>query len=290
MRTEQEMMDLILTFARNDERVRAVILNGSRANPNVPRDFFQDFDIVFVVTDDAPFKQDRSWMRCFGDLMIVQVPEEMGYPVEESSTDIYVYLMQFTDGNRIDLTIHPLQRLSELGRDSLSVLLLDKDGIIEPFPPPHEGDYLPKPPTARQFADCCNEFWWVSTYVAKGLWREEITYAKAMMEVCRSQLFAILRWYIGMRTDFQVNPGKEGKYYRKYLEPERWARLLATYADADPARTWDALFAMTNLFRDTAQTVAQRFDLTYPQEEDSKVSAFLLQVRALPRTATSLDG
>ncbi|BAJ64734.1 aminoglycoside 6-adenylyltransferase [Anaerolinea thermophila] len=290
MRTEQEMMDLILTFARNDERVRAVILNGSRANPNAPRDFFQDFDIVFVVTDDAPFKQDRSWMRCFGDLMIVQVPEEMGYPVEESSTDIYVYLMQFTDGNRIDLTIHPLQRLSELGRDSLSVLLLDKDGIIEPFPPPHEGDYLPKPPTPRQFADCCNEFWWVSTYVAKGLWREEITYAKAMMEVCRAQLFAILRWYIGMRTDFQVNPGKEGKYYRKYLEPERWARLLATYADADPRRTWNALFAMADLFRDTAQVVAQRFGLTYPQEEDSKVSAFLLQVRALPRTATSLEG
>ncbi len=81
MRTEQEMMNLILDFARGDERVRAVILNGSRANPDAPRDFFQDFDIVYVVTDDAPFKQDRAWMRSFGDLMIYQVPEEMGDPV-----------------------------------------------------------------------------------------------------------------------------------------------------------------------------------------------------------------
>ncbi len=290
MRTEQEMMNLILDFSLAYERVRAVILNGSRANPNAPRDFFQDFDIVYVVTDDAPYKQDRRWMRFFGDLMIYQVPEEMGYPVEESSTEIFVFLMQFTDGNRIDLTFHPLHRLSELERDSLSVLLLDKDGVIEPFPPPHEGDYLPKPPTARQFADCCNEFWWVSTYVAKGLWREEITYAKAMLEICREQLFAMLRWYIGMRTDFKVNPGKEGKYFRKYLEPETWARLLATYADADEQHTWEALFVMTALFRDTAQAVAQRFGLTYPQPEDERVSAFLRKVRGLPHTATSLDG
>ena len=38
MRSEREMYDLILGFARADERVRGVILNGSRANPNAPRD------------------------------------------------------------------------------------------------------------------------------------------------------------------------------------------------------------------------------------------------------------
>ena len=38
MRSEREMYDLILGFARSDERVRGGILNGSRANPNAPRD------------------------------------------------------------------------------------------------------------------------------------------------------------------------------------------------------------------------------------------------------------
>ena len=33
MRSEQEMLDLILNFAKNDENIRAVLLNGSRANP-----------------------------------------------------------------------------------------------------------------------------------------------------------------------------------------------------------------------------------------------------------------
>jgi hypothetical protein len=38
MRNEKEMLDLILDFANEDERIRAVILNGSLANPNAPRD------------------------------------------------------------------------------------------------------------------------------------------------------------------------------------------------------------------------------------------------------------
>ena len=34
MRSEKEMYDLILGYANADENIRAVILNGSRANPN----------------------------------------------------------------------------------------------------------------------------------------------------------------------------------------------------------------------------------------------------------------
>lgn len=41
MRTEKEMYDLILDIAKNDERIRAIYLNGSRTNPNVPKDIFK---------------------------------------------------------------------------------------------------------------------------------------------------------------------------------------------------------------------------------------------------------
>ncbi len=40
MRSQSEMMDLILGVAKKDERIRAVYLNGSRANPNAPKDIF----------------------------------------------------------------------------------------------------------------------------------------------------------------------------------------------------------------------------------------------------------
>ena len=286
MRSAQEMLDLILETARADVRIRAVIMNGSRTDPDAPRDPFQDFDIVYLVTDVAPFANNRPWIERFGSQMIVQLPDAMGDAAPEG--DSFGYLMQFADGNRIDLTLYPVAKVGEMARDSLSVLLLDKDGVIAPFDPPHAGDYLPKPPTAKQVDDCCNEFWWVATYVAKGLWRGEIIYAKAMHEVVRSQLMLMLNWYIGVKSGFAASPGKLGKYYPRYLEPALWQQLLDTYAGADINATWDALFTMCDLFRTVALVVAEHFGFAYPRGDDERVSAHLAHVRALPKNAETI--
>jgi aminoglycoside 6-adenylyltransferase len=261
---------------------------GSRANPNVPRDPFQDFDIVYLVTDVAAFKYNFDWIKRFGEIMIMQMPEDMQDP-PPSNDGGFVYLMQFTDGNRIDLGIYPVTKLDELGKDSLSLVLLDKDRIIGPVAPASESDYLPKPPTAKVFSDCCNEFWWVCPYVAKGLWREEITYAKHMLDqVVRVELMKILVWHIGVKTRFLRNPGKLGKYFNRYLEPELWAMLLKTYADASYEHTWDALVTTCDLFRMVAVRLAAHFGFDYPHSDDEKVSAHLRHVRLLPRDATKM--
>jgi aminoglycoside 6-adenylyltransferase len=288
MRSEQEMLELIVNTARDDERIRAVIMNGSRANPNAPRDIFQDFDIVYIVTDVTPFKNNYDWIKRFGEIMIMQMPDDMqnSSPRNDGS---FTCLMQFTDGNRIDLGIYPLAKLSEMGRGSLSLLLLDKDGIVEPFAPPSENDYLAHPPSARAFSECCNEFWWVCPYTAKGLWREEIIYAKYMLDqVIRKQLMKMLTWHIGVKTHFLENAGKQGRYFRKYLEPELWIMLEQTYADANYDSTWEALFTMCNLFRRVALSVAVHFGFDYPHDDDERVSAHLEHVRFLPQDAKEM--
>lgn len=285
MRNETEMKDLILRIAREDQRIRAVILNGSRVNPAAPPDIFQDYDIVYVVTEIESFVEDRAWPDRFGRRMIMQRPDESQlFPTGAHPS--YGLLMQFADGNRIDLTLFPVDKLHEMETDSLSVLLLDKDDIIEPFPPPSEAGYLPTPPTQKEFSDCCNEFWWVGTYVAKGLWREEIVYAKAMQDrYVRPMLERMLVWHIGIGTDFARNPGKFGKYFQHYLTPELWEQLEATYAGADYEHTWDSLEAMAELFSTTARSVADHFGFEYARDEEENVRAHLKHVRALPKDA-----
>lgn len=288
MRSEQEMLELIVETARADERIRAVIMNGSRANPNAPRDPFQDFDIVYIVTDVAPFRHNDEWIRRFGELMIMQLPEDMQDP-PPCGDGSFAYLMQFADGNRIDLGIFPLAQLNELRRDSLTLILLDKDGRIGPVAPPSESDYLPEPPTAKAFADCCNEFWWVCPYVAKGLWREEILYAKYILDhFVRDQLMKMITWYVGLRTQFSRSPGKFGKHLPQYLEPDLWEMLRKTYSDAEYENTWEALHATCDLFRRLALPVAEAFDFEYPQQDDERVSAHLAHVRCLPRDAVEI--
>lgn len=104
MRTENEMYDLILGIAQNDDRIKAVYMNGSRTNDNVPKDMFQDYNIVYVVEDIKNFIEDKDWIHLFGEILYMQYPDEPPFsPRDKENT--YAWLMQFADGTRIDLTI-----------------------------------------------------------------------------------------------------------------------------------------------------------------------------------------
>lgn len=288
MRSEQEMLDLILNTAKGDDHIRAVIMNGSRANPHAPRDPFQDFDIVYLVTDITPYKHNLGWIERFGELMILQMPDDMQDPPPDPNGR-FAYLMQFTDGNRIDLGIVPLEKSAEVIEDSLTAVLLDKDGLFAAVPSARESDYLPQAPTVKAFADCCNEFWWVCPYVAKGLWRGEIVYALHCLDhYVREQLMKMVTWYAGTNTGFSKNLGKNGKYLQQHLEPETWISLLSTYSDADYKHTWESLFAACNLFRKSAVQVAEEFGFDYPYGDDEHVSAYLEHIQRLPSDAKEI--
>src|SRR5690625_2577294 len=170
MRTEQEMMNVIMDFAENDERVRMVTLEGSRTNNNIQKDSFQDYDISFFVSEMESFKESDSWLEVFGERIIMQKPEAMELFPPSLGT-WFSYLMLFVDGNRIDLTLIPLDEREDYfaKSDGLVEVLLDKDNLIKEEITPTDQQYWITKPTAKKFDDCCNEFWWVSTYVVKGL-------------------------------------------------------------------------------------------------------------------------
>lgn len=274
--------------AKNDQRIRAVIMNGSRANPNAKKDIFQDFDIIYFVTRIRSFVSDHRWIRIFGDIMIMQMPKTHTLIPEEDDGS-FTYLMQFTDGNRIDLSLVPIERIGIMKQESQSILLLDKDGVIEPLPPASDADFIVKQPTEKMFNDCCNEFWWICTYVAKGIWRDELPYAMFMYDrFLRDMLFEMIRWHIGIKTDFAISVGNCGKYFKKYLEAEVWDMYLKTYCDSNYDNLWKALFTACDLFRITAEMVADHMDFVYPYEDDKSVTAHLNHVKELPKTVKEM--
>ena len=62
--------------------------------------------------------------------------------------------------------------------------------------------------------------------MAKGLWREELSYAKGMLDgPVRDMFIVMLEWHIGMKTDFTVNAGKFGKHFEQYIEKDMWEQL-----------------------------------------------------------------
>lgn len=278
MRTEQEMYDLILHFAKEDPRVRAVLLNGSRANPNAPKDYYQDFDIVYVVKDFEAFKADWSWLDYFGERLIMQTPEAMRDP---SGAGHFNWMMLFADGNRLDLTLIPMDRLDLIDDDSQTVVLLDKDHILPEFPPASDRNYFPKKPDALYYTSCCNNFFWCMQNVVKGIARQELPYAMVMYHtVVREELHDMLNWYIGCRTDFQAAPGKMGKYFQKFLPKDLYDAYEKTYSDSRPEHFWSAVYTACDLFRTAAKAVGECLGYEYNQADDDGIMTYLRMVRS----------
>ncbi len=284
MRSEDDMMALIVQTAASDERIRAVILNGSRANASAKKDFLQDYDIVYVVSETVSFINDPGWIDCFGERLIVQTPQTMSIP-DPSFDNYFSYLMLFLDGNRIDLTLIPIEKFVNIVKpDSQSICLLDKDGIIPALPPASDKDYHIQNPTQKQFSDCCNEFWWVSTYVAKGLWREETVYALYILNgPVRNMLIQMIAWQIGIRTNFSVSIGNGGKYLKDHMDSLLWQELLDTYPCAKNKEIWETLFAMIKMFRKLAMGVSRERGFYYDSKIDENISRYLSEIYELPK-------
>ncbi len=276
-------MSLILKVAQEDDRVRAVLLSGSRTNTKVKPDAFQDYDVVYLVRDIAAFLANANWIDVFGERMILQLPDLMSLSgsdkriIDERQT--FSYLMQFADRNRIDLTLCLLAQRS-LCEDSLTQVILDKDGL---YPHPLQAsdeDYITKLPAEQQFLDCCNEFWWVSTYVIKGLCRGEILYAKAMLEgPVRKMFMRLLDWQVGRQHDFKVNTGYCGKFLQAFVSKELWQRILITYPNAESEQIWRSLGEMMQLFFEWEIALAQELSFKVNIEEAENVRQYYVSAR-----------
>ncbi|MGN7165566.1 aminoglycoside 6-adenylyltransferase [Paenibacillus cellulositrophicus] len=271
MRSEQEMMRLLLDYAKHDERIRLVTLEGSRTNTNIPPDAFQDYDISYFVTEMDSFKEHDGWLDFLGKRIMMQKPEDMElFPPELGNW--FSYLFHLEDGNKVDLTLIPLNEAENYftQSDGLVEVLLDKDALITNEVIADDRQYWIKKPTAREFDDCCNEFWMVSTYVVKGLARKEILFAiDHLNEIARPNLLRMMAWQIGSEHGFTFSVGKNYKFIDRYLPDEDWETLLSTYAENGYEHMWKSLFTCYELFRKYSKAVSSRFGYPYPDYDEA---------------------
>jgi len=264
------MMGLLLGFAEEREEIRLVTLEGSRANPSIVPDSYQDYDISYFVTDRTALLASDDWLERFGERVILQKPEDMElFPPELGSG--FSYLMLLADGNKIDLTLYPVDDLDQYFADSdgLVEVLMDKDGKCKREVEATDESYWIKKPTARSFDDCCNEFWFVSTYVVKGLARGELLYAiDHLSEIARPNLLRMMSWRIGAERGYTFSVGKNYKFIDRYLPAADWELLLSTYVQGGSEEMRRALQTCYALFRKYSRETAEMLGYAYPNYDE----------------------
>ena len=256
MRAETEMLDLILQTAKTLQ-VKAVAMSGSRTNQNAPNDEFQDYDVVYVVDDFDNLMSDLSWLVYFGKRIIEQ---------EVVFDHRRLYLMLFEDGNRIDLTLCPKEHIKEwVDSEAGFTVLEDPEHLFEPYSQNLER-YWASPATETNFVKSCNEFWWVSAYVVKGICRKQVIYATDhLYGICQQEFLKILAWQVASNRGV-VDIGKNYKYLFNYLPTEKEKEFsdLLDFSSID--KITQSLLATMQLFHREAQRLAHKMGFDYDKE------------------------
>lgn len=255
------MLNLILKTAKKLQ-VEAVALSGSRTNPKALKDEFQDYDVVYVVDDLDNLTSDLSWLDQFGKRLIEQ---------HVQLDHRRLYLMLFKDGNRIDLTLCPKEHIKEwVDSEAEFIVLEDEKGLFAPYSPTPQR-YWTSPASETDFENSCNEFWWVSAYVGKGICRNQVIYATDhLYGICQQEFLKILAWQVASDRG-KVDIGKNYKYLFNYLPAEKKKEFsnLLDFSSLD--KITQSLFATMQLFHREAQRLAQKLGFDYDKEVAEKM-------------------
>ena len=261
MRAETEILDLILQTAQTLQ-VEAVAISGSRTDTKAPKDEFQDYDVVYVVDNFDNLTSDLSWLDYFGKRIIEQ---------EVVLDHRRLYLMLFEDGNRIDLTLCPKDHIQEwVDSEAGFTVLEDPEHLFEPYSQNLER-YWTSPASAIDFEKACNEFWWVSAYVVKGICRKQVIYATDhLYGICQQEFLKILAWQVASDRG-KVDIGKNYKYLFNYLPAEQKKEFsnLLDFSSLD--KITQSLFATMEFFHREAQYLAKKLGFDYDMEVAEKM-------------------
>ena len=264
MRIETEMFDVILQTSKVLQ-VDAVAMSGSRTNPKAPKDEFQDYDVVYIVEDLDGLIADLSWLDQFGDRLIEQ---------HNILGNRRLYLMLFEDGNRIDLTLCPKEHINDwVASEADYTVLVDEKGLFESYSPSPQR-FWTSPASETDFEKTCNEFWWVSAYVVKGICRKQIIYATDhLYGICQQELLKVLAWQVASDRG-AVDIGKNYKYLFNYLPSEKEKEFSALLDFSSLDKITQSLLATMEFFHQEAQYLAQKMGFKYEKEVAEKMMRY----------------
>ncbi len=269
MRDRNNVLEQLIQFAEEDENIRALVLQGSFVNKNVELDDFSDLDPLFFVKDVTPFIEKVDWKNRFGKPISWFHDEGLSHDNQKWYTRLTIY----DDGFKIDFGFQSIALGKYANEMPLYRIYVDKDNII-PLPEvSDERKFYVKQPTQEEFLERIQTFFYDTSYVAKALARDEIFFAKHIdADLKSNKIKPLLDWYLGVKFDFQVNPGLMGRYYHSYLDKETRDLLLETYTTSNKEETAKVLLKLFDLVHQVGTFIAKELNFAYPyqQEQDMR--------------------
>ena len=131
------VVDRLVGWADAEERIRALVLEGSSGSVRGRTDQLSDYDVLVVVADAATFVADDEWQRAMGVPMVRFADQAV-----EEGMQTYMRLVLYADGTKVDYCIWPAKLLEKVVTaqalpallDTGYAVLVDKDLLAARLP------------------------------------------------------------------------------------------------------------------------------------------------------------
>jgi aminoglycoside 6-adenylyltransferase len=269
--SEDPVIKKILELADSDSDVKAVVINGSRVNPNVIPDQHQDYDIAFYLTSEMleKYKNDRAWIDDFGSLVL--------YQLNSFGENNYIFLIQYYDGLRLDICFVNIDEIQEeINEDSLTYVLLDKENRIEIDPVPSDKSYIIHSPSGSEFQYTTNELLWLQVYILKEIARNEMELAYSLYhEILVPEFRKLLSWLAGKRHNWEINVGKSGKWLKKFIPAHIYSQCLKIYVGNGKTGIIENIRLLSQLLLEFGTEISSGSTYQYPSEDHQRTYKYL---------------
>lgn len=285
MKAREEKLIQIISWAQENPDIRAVLLTSSLVNPYAPVDDLSDLDIELIFENMKAYEEDKKWLELFGN-PISMVEEDKTFFDHKHAMKMVLY----EDHIKVDFKLYQKSEfIKEVHEENLPEdwdvgykVLMDKDDLTKDLKPPTYQSIMIQKPSEQRFQQLLNDFWWDTTYVAKCLKREDIFYAKFMSEdvIRTGYLIPLLEWFIASENGWNITTNKHGRLFKKYLSPDLWTKIEATFSGSSVEDNWDALFACADLVHEIGLDLSAKLGTAYPIEHEHKVRKYLNEIKS----------
>jgi aminoglycoside 6-adenylyltransferase len=277
-RSRQQWLEQFLEWATAQPDQRGVLLVGSGSRSDHPADEWSDFDLLLVAADPRPYLDAAGWLARFGNpLFSIVERTAAGEPwVRRAFYEVGLdvdFIVLSPDSVRQNFPGNPVI-LEILGRGRR--VLLDKDGLFSALPGEAASQPALPAPTAEEFSEVVQDFWFHAAWMAKKLRRGELWVAVTCNNAYMKRLLLrMIEWHAQAVRGPACDVWFDGRFIEGWAAPEVVGALPGVLAHYEAADVWRALQASMDLFQRIARQTAAHWRLAYPESQVEKVMAWV---------------
>ena len=276
MTIKHPYIDKLVTWARGEIAIRALVVTGSWARADASVDEFSDLDVQVITRDIDAYTADDSWLDALGEVWI-------RFPLYQ---DAPYRLVWFAGGHKIDFQFIGADRIqAEISSGDLSdeykrgyIVALDKDAIYRDLPQSPRVFPAPPTPSAEEVRATINEFWFEAIHVAQFIRRREFWVVKFRDWTMKQDLLRLLEWQARARREGDVNTWLLGKRIEQWADEEAVHDIREIWTAWDARDLWRGLLIQLALFRRLSSELCAALGISCGDAAHREIERYILRL------------